>query len=159
MLKKLIFVFLVIGSSGVAEANDAVIRKTIAKYLAAWGEHDMKKVSALYVDNISLYDLPTNSYLNGKKEVVDMETKVWLESTPDMIWARTGKLHVSGDIAIYEWIWTGTFTGMWEGRDVKGKKFTLPGLSMTKVNKAGMIVEQRDYYDMYSFQQQIGVLN
>lgn len=145
----------------VAEATlppSGLVKIVVNNYLDGWNEHSMTKIASLYVDDVALYDLPTNSYLKGKAEVVKLEEEIWLKSSPDMVWAKTGKMHISGDTAIYEWIWTGTYNGMWGDIEVKDKKFSLPGLSMTKVNADGFIYEQRDYYDMYSFQQQLGVL-
>jgi steroid delta-isomerase-like uncharacterized protein len=135
-----------------------IVTKTVTKYLDAWNEHDMIKVGDLYVDNVVLYDLPTNSSLTGKEEVVKLETEIWLGSSPDMTWVRSGELYVSGNTAIYEWIWTGTYNGSWGDIEIKNKKFVLPGLSMTKVDENGFIYEQRDYYDMYSFQNQLGLV-
>ena len=60
----------------------------------------MTKIAALYVDDVALYDLPTNSYLKGKEEVVKLEEEIWLKSSPDMVWAKTGKMHMSGDTAM-----------------------------------------------------------
>ena len=94
---------------------------------------------------MSLYTLPQALYgLDGIKKILSLE--------------NNAILHKKLDQDLVNWVNGGTFNGKWGDVDVKDKKFSIKGISTTTINQEGKILFQKDYYDMYGFMKQLGLL-
>lgn len=148
---------LVLSQPSMAGGSNKNVVELLDGYFSAWQTRDIKKIGVHYADNVSMYDLPSNSATTGKKDVVDLMQIMWIENAPDMKWIRTTPAYVDGDTVAYEWLYTGTYNGMWGDAKVTNKPFAVKGMSTTTFDKNGKIVNHRDFYDMQSFQAQLGL--
>lgn len=157
-MKKVVLIVLVIGALVSLNANEYKVSKVLDDYLAAWNEHDIKKIDSFYADDVQWYDLGYDYTTKGKKKVSKAITDAFLGYVPNMYWAKNGDVFISDKTIVYEWVYGGTFNGKWGDISVVNKKFEIKGISTTTINKHGKIISQKDYYDAYSFQQQLGVI-
>ncbi|WP_319558308.1 nuclear transport factor 2 family protein [Thiomicrorhabdus sp.] len=126
-------------------------------YFADWETRDIHRIAPHYADNVSMFDLPSNSSTSGKKQVVELMQVMWIENAPDMKWIRTSPKYINGNTVAYEWLYTGTYNGMWGDVKVSNKPFAVKGISTTTFDKNGKIILHRDFYDLLSFQSQLGL--
>jgi len=140
------------------QATESKVEEVLDGYMRAWAEHNITKIDTFYADDVAWYDLGTDSITKGKVKMSKAITDAFMGYVPDMYWEKSGDVIVSGNSISYEWVYAGTFTGMWGDVNVKDKKFSIKGMSTTIINKNGKIIWQKDYYDMYSFMKQLGVL-
>lgn len=134
------------------------VESVLDAYMQAWAEHNISKIDTFYAEDVAWYDLPSDSITKGKKKMSKAITDAFMGYVPDMFWTKNGDIFVSGKTITYEWIYGGTFNGQWGETKVKNKKFSIKGISTTTINDAGKIIFQKDYYDMYGFQKQLGIL-
>ncbi|HFC93299.1 MAG TPA: hypothetical protein ENJ51_10870 [Leucothrix mucor] len=152
------FLFLLsINTSFAASLNESKVNELIDSYLDAWKTRDIAEIGKLYAKNISVYDLPTDSTIKGKEAVLKFEQEAWLASAPDMVWIRTSPAFITGNTVAYEWVYSGTYTGDWWGTKITNKPFSVKGISTTTFNDDGKIILQKDFYDLKSFEKQLGV--
>ena len=134
------------------------VEKVLEDYMMAWATHDIAKIESFYADNIQWYDLPTDALTKGKTKVTKAITDAFMGYVPDMYWVKSGDTFISGNTITYEWTYGGTFNGSWGNIVIKNKKFSIKGISTTTINDQGNIIAQKDYYDLYGFQKQLGIL-
>ena len=156
MIKRLA-VLALLGTS-LLQANSKV-EELLERYMQAWAEHNITKIDTFYAQDVAWYDLPSDSTTKGKKEMSKAITDAFMGYVPDMYWQKNGDVFVSGNTITYEWIYGGTFDGKWGDVVLKDKKFSIKGMSTTTINDAGKITFQKDYYDLYGFQKQLGVID
>jgi steroid delta-isomerase-like uncharacterized protein len=141
-----------------AYANESKVERVLDAYMAAWATHDVKKISAFFAENVEWYDMPSDTTTKGKRKVSKAIINAFLANVPNMVWVKSGDVFVSGNTIIYEWIYSGTYNGDWWGTPIKNKPFSIRGLSTTTINRNGKISFDKDYYDMYDFQKQLGLI-
>ena len=137
---------------------ESKVENVLNAYMQAWAEHNITKIDTFYADDVAWYDLPSDSITKGKKKMSKAITDAFMGYVPDMYWTKNGDVFVSGNTITYEWVYGGTFTGKWGEVEIKDKNFSIKGISTTTINDAGKILYQKDYYDMYGFQKQLGLL-
>jgi len=143
----LTFLFLAtLNSSFASSMNEGRIGELLKAYLDAWKTHDIVEIGKHYAENVAVFDLPTDSVTKGKKAVLDFEQEAWLSSAPDMAWVRTSPALISGNTAVYEWVYSGTYFGDWWGKRIDRKPFSVKGISTTTFNNEGMIILQKDFW-------------
>jgi steroid delta-isomerase-like uncharacterized protein len=142
-------------NAGYVSAAD--VEDVLGNYMAAWSAHDSSKIVSFFAENVIWYDLPSDSVTQGKEAVGPAIVSAFLGQVDNMYWVRSGDTFVSGNTAIYEWTYGGTFNGNWGDTQVDDKTFAIKGLSTTTINDDGKIVAQKDYYDVASFAQALGV--
>jgi len=140
------------------EASESKVEQVLQGYMNAWAEHNITKIDSFYGQNIIWYDLPSDSTTKGKKKVTKAITDAFMGYVPDMYWVKSGDIFVSGNSITYEWSYGGTFNGAWGDVKVKNRKFSIKGISTTTIDDEGKIIAQKDYYDLYGFQKQLGVI-
>ena len=155
---KSILIALLILSSTLLHANETKIEQILNAYINAWAEHNISKIDTFYADDVTWYDLGTDSTVKGKAKMSKAITDAFMGYVPDMYWQKNGDVFISGNTITYEWIYGGTFNGKWGDTDVKNKKFSIKGISTTTINQKGKIIFQKDYYDMYGFMKHLGLL-
>jgi len=156
-MKKKIITLVLLSAFSLLHAQSK-IEMVLDTYMQAWAEHNITKIDTFYAEDVAWYDLPSDSITKGKKEMSKAITDAFMGYVPDMYWAKNGDVFVSGNTITYEWVYGGTFNGMWGEVEIKNKKFSIKGISTTTINSDGKIVFQKDYYDMYSFQKQLGLI-
>ncbi len=137
--------------------SEQKVIKLLDSYFAAWKTRDIRNISKLYHKEIKLYDLPSDSITEGIKKVVKTMDQNWLTPVPDMIWAKTGVALVSGNTVTYEWVYAGKFTGSWGKVMLDKKYFSIKGISKTTFADNGKIKFQKDFYDLKSFERELGL--
>ena len=142
----------------VSQANESKVEKVLQGYMNAWNEHNITKIESYYNKDVIWYDLPSDNTTKGKAKVSKAITTAFMGYVPDMFWVKNGDVFVSGNTITYEWSYGGTFNGSWGDVKVVNKKFSIKGISTTTINEKGEIVSQKDYYDLYGFQKQLGVI-
>ena len=134
------------------------VEAVLKEYMSAWAKHDKNQIESFYDDNVIWYDLPSDYTTKGKQEVGKAITDAFLNNVSGMYWVKSGDVFVSDNTITYEWIYGGIFTGKWGDTSIENKKFVIKGISTTSVNNKGKIYSQKDYYDLYGFQKQLGIL-
>jgi hypothetical protein len=156
-MKKQLLTLALFSTFSIAYAQTKV-EKILDNYMKAWEEHNITKIDTFYAEDVAWYDLPSDSTTKGKKKMSKAITDAFMGYVPDMYWAKSGDVFVSNNTITYEWVYGGTFDGKWGDVEVKKKKFSIKGISTTTFNDEGKIIFQKDYYDMYGFQKQLGII-
>ena len=133
------------------------VEEVTNRYMQAWNTHDNKAVTRFFAPNIKWYDLTTDKQISGKENVAPAIIEYFMGSVSDMYWHKSGDSFVSGDTAIYEWVYGGVFNGHWGETKIEAQRFMLKGISTTSINPQGLIIKQKDYYDLSSFKRALGV--
>lgn len=160
-LKTTCYLFLLSSSAiflSTSQASETHVEEALHGYMNAWQTHSIEKIGSYFADNVVWYDLPSDSTTQGKAKVTRAITDAFMGHAPNMYWVKNGDIFVSGNTVTYEWIYGGTFNGSWGDIEIKNKKFSIKGISTTTINKKGKIILQKDYYDMYGFQKQLGLI-
>ena len=157
-MKKFLLIIMIIGSMVSISAGETKINDILDKYMVAWNEHNLSKIGAFYADDVIWYDLSYDYTTKGKKNVSKAITDAFMGYVPDMYWGKSGDIFIIGNTIIYEWIYGGTFNGTWDEISIKNKKFEIKGLSSTTINENGKIISHKDYYDLFSFKKQLGLI-
>jgi len=153
-----IIILLTIGTIGFLNAGNTKVEQVLKGYMDAWAEHNITKIDTYYSPDVIWYDLPSDSTTKGKAEVTKAITDAFMAYVPDMFWKKSGDTFISGNTITYEWTYGGTFNGSWGDIKVENKKFFIKGISTTTIDDKGKIISQKDYYDMYGFQKQLGII-
>jgi len=156
-MKKKIIVIALFTAMTLLQAQSKV-ESVLDAYMQAWEEHNITKIDTFYADDVAWYDLGSDTTVKGKVKMSKAITDAFMGYVPDMYWAKNRDVFVSGNTITYEWVYGGTFTGKWGEVEIKDKKFSIKGISTTTINNSGKIIFQKDYYDMYGFQKQLGVI-
>lgn len=143
-------------SIGSASAQN--VEEVLKGYMDAWAEHNIPKISSFYANEVTWYDLPSDTTTKGKDKVSKAITDAFMGYVPNMYWVKTGDSFVSGNTVIYEWTYGGTFDGKWGSTSIKNKDFSIKGISTTTINDSGKIISQKDFYDADSFKRALGVV-
>ena len=160
-LKTTCYLFLLISSVTylpTSLASEADAEEVLRGYMSAWQEHSVEKIGSYFAANVEWYDLPSDGITQGKSKVTKAITDAFMGYVPDMYWVRSGDIYISGNTVTYEWSYGGTFNGRWGDIEIEGKKFSIKGISTTTINEKGKIISQKDYYDMYGFKKQLGLI-
>jgi steroid delta-isomerase-like uncharacterized protein len=153
---KNILIFCILLSS-VVFAQEVKVGNILEKYMQAWNEHDRKKIETFYAQNVIWYDLGYDYETKGKKKVSKAITEAFLSNVDGMYWVKSGDVFTDGDTVIYEWVYGGKFHGIFDGKEIQNKAFSIKGISTTTVDKNGKIASQKDYYDLFNFRKQLGL--
>jgi steroid delta-isomerase-like uncharacterized protein len=158
MKKMMIGILLANALITMANANELKINDILDNYIGAWNEHNIKKIDSFYAKDVIWYDLGYDYTTKGKKEVSKAITDAFLGYVPNMYWNKSGDVFISGNTIIYDWVYGGTYNGKWGDVSVQNKEFQIKGISTTTINQKGKIVAHKDYYDLYSFKKQLGLV-
>jgi len=140
-----------------SQAKESKIEQVLNAYMDAWAEHNITKIDSYDSPQVIWYDLPSDTTTKGKNEVTKAITDAFMAYVPDMFWVKTGDVFVSDNTITYEWTYGGTFNGLWGEKKIKNKKFSIKGISTTTIDDKGKIIAQKDYYDLFGFQKQLGL--
>ena len=114
------------------ETADAA-RRWAAEWQRAWEEHDSERVAALYAEGASFRSAPF-------RDVQDPRAYAeWAFADEDSAEPHFGEPIVSGERATVEW---------WAVSTSNAKEETLAGVSLLRFDESGLVVDQRDYWDV-----------
>ena len=158
MKKVNLFFILLINTVGVTQAKELKVGDILASYMQAWAGHNKEKIISHYADDVIWYNLSTDNTLKGKTIVGQKITEIFMSYVSNMYWVKNGDVFINQNTIIYEWLYGGTFNGKWGEIEIVGKPFKLKGISTTTINKDGLIIAQKDYYDLESFKRELGLI-
>jgi len=120
---------------------------------------DLKAWVQRYSANATHWD-PTLPEPMGR-ENFEESIGVYLRAFPDMTMECT-KVFGAGDSLVYEWVGRGTHTGPLAGPQGEipptGRRIDVQGCTVIRLNAAGLITEEREYWDSASMMQQLGLM-
>ncbi len=118
------------------ETRDAATRWA-ATWQRAWEALDVEAIVALYADEARFTSQPFRPVDEGRAGVRDYVGGAFAEEAEVRAWF--GAPVVDGDRAAVEW---------WAALLEDGEAVTLAGTSMLRFDAAGLVVEQRDTWNM-----------
>ncbi|MDO8703324.1 MAG: nuclear transport factor 2 family protein [Sulfuricaulis sp.] len=129
--------------------------KLLGSYLDAWNTHDVARVLAFFVPD-SVYE----DTVLAESFVGHAALRTFLEDMFRAYPDASFELHAafdSGNCVSWEWTMHGHFTGTGKSRlPAKGQTIALRGASFTEL-RDGLIVCNRDYWDMGALMKQLGL--
>jgi len=120
-----------------------------------WSQHNIDIVDSIFSNDCIYEDVAAKKLLEGKNELKDF-LKENFTAIPDFK-AKLTHVISSGNLVACEWIMTGTQTGDFPELPAKGKAFSVRGASICLIEN-NKIKKWTDYYDMFDFLQQLGVV-
>ena len=130
----------------------------VKAYMDGWNRHD-PNLAAMNMDyEVEYYDVTVGESQYGVVPARDNVIKFFMQALPDLKWKMVGEPLVTRDAVAFQWVFSGTNTGIpFEGDKPTGKPIELKGLSLIKV-KGGKIVYQGDFYDALTLKKQLGLI-
>jgi steroid delta-isomerase-like uncharacterized protein len=122
------------------------------EYMESFNRRDWVKIRSLLGDQYS-YTGGDGQRMDGPEAGIAVAQMFAGAMSDAKITIKT--IHVSGDIAITEFIGSGTHDGDFMGIPASGRKVTMPVCDVIEV-KDGKIVAEREYMDMAHMFQQMG---
>lgn len=112
-------------------------------YFAAWNRHDPVGVARHVADNCVFEDVAMNQIVRGPSEMAEFVAGATASSS-DLHFEMCSLLS-SGDSYLCEWVMSGTNDGPLRGMPATGRRFSVRGVSVGRLDRDGRIVENRDY--------------
>jgi predicted ester cyclase len=139
-----------------AHAADAPL-KVVQKYMAAWNAHNANEAALSFDYDVEYFDASVGQSQYGVVPARDNVIKFFIAAFPDLQWKMEGAPLVTQDAIAFQWVFTGTNTGIPVDCDKPtGKPIAFRGVSMIRL-KGGKITYQGDYYDALTFRNQVGL--
>jgi steroid delta-isomerase-like uncharacterized protein len=157
----LILVFLVIAAPLAARHLEAADQRSSQSptasaadsFMQAWHERDAELLSTLFAPDAE-YVTPSGVY-EGPEGAAQYLANTFVGAPESTV--TPGNRVVGAAGAALQWVMTGTHTGTWPGLPATGREFRLPGVTVLEIQD-GRIVRATDYYDRFSFLQQLGAI-
>lgn len=131
--------------------------KVIQKYMAAWNAHNANEAALSFDYDVEYFDASVGQSQYGAVPARDNVIKFFIAAFPDLQWKMEGAPLVTKDAIAFQWIFTGTNTGIPVDCDKPtGKPIAFHGVSLIRI-KGGKIAYQGDYYDALTFRNQVGL--
>jgi len=135
-------------------ASQPPAEEIVHALFAAWSQHDLARIEALFTADGIYEDVPPQRTYRGAEEIQGFLTAIWAWA-PDIEFNVTA-VAVAGDRAVAEWVMTGTQTGPIGAISASGNEFSVRGASVLEIED-GKITRNSDYYDLSSLLVQFGV--
>ncbi|NUP13249.1 MAG: SnoaL-like domain-containing protein [Polyangiaceae bacterium] len=131
-------------------------KKYVAESSAAWAAKDAKKQTALYTPD-AVVALPGPKGLEEAK-ATDMEKGLasYFTAFPDLKLTYT-RVVGKGNLAVAEWVFTGTNKGEHMGKPATNKKVGYRGASVLTFAPDGRVKHETVYFDMGTMMGQLGL--
>lgn len=134
---------------------------SLTKVVDAYNQGDPKPwYVELFASDALLHDPLSSEPLHGRDAMVKQEEEL-LEAFPDRKLTVYNFL-AKGDSAVVEWVFAGTHTGPLAAKSgtipPTNRRLELRGVSVYRVNREGLVVEARRYYDTASITRQLGLV-
>lgn len=125
-------------------------------YLAAWDSHDGGRVVDFMAEDATYEDLALGVVHAGRDAI-----KAFVEEAEQFssdFKFKSVSEQQSGDSYAMEWEMFGTNTGEAGGLPATNKPYRIRGVSIGRLDAAGKIQENRDYWNMADYLVQVGIL-
>jgi steroid delta-isomerase-like uncharacterized protein len=129
----------------------------IDDYVAAWNAHDAVAVTDFMTNDVIYADFGLGEEYRGIAAVRDFVDGMELSFSTNYRFTLEMAI-VTDDAYAYEWTMTGTNDGEDPERDfpATGERFEIPGISIGTLRN-GRIKENRDYWNMTTYLNQVGL--
>ena len=136
------------------------VRETYAQFVEAYNRHDVAAIGAFYADD-AIRALPRSPEPAKGRAAVEETYAGLFAGFPDITIEFTTEV-VEGDHSAVEWVFRGTHTGTLEGGPqpipATGKTVEIRGACILRLNPDGKVAEDRQYYDLAGFMEQLGLM-
>lgn len=140
--------------AGDGAGSPAQAEQLVRDLFAAWSQHDLARIDALFAADGVYEDVPPRREYVGPEEIKGFLSAIWTWA-PDIEFSVTS-VAVAGGTAVAEWVMTGTQTGPIGAIPASGNEFSVRGASVLEI-RDGKITRNSDYYDLSSLLVQFGV--
>lgn len=128
----------------------------IKAYVDAWNSHDGDDVVGLMADDITFEDVAAGQRHEGREAVKAYVADVHQWSSDVVM--EVVSMQQSGDRYALEWELSGTNTGAAGGLPATEKQFRIRGVSVGELDGEGLIIHNRDYWNMADYLAQVGIM-
>lgn len=130
-------------------------RNFLDRYLDAWNAHDPAGVARHMADGAIYEDVALGRVLHGPSEIAKFVEEATRSSSDFRF--EVVSLFTEGSNYANEWVMLGTNDRALPGTPATGRSFRVRGASIGKFNSSGLIVENRDYYNLMELLTQLGL--
>ena len=130
-------------------------RAFLDRYLDAWNAHDPGAVARHMADGAVYEDVALGRVLHGPSEIATFVEEA-TRSSSDFRFEVVSLITTGSDYA-NEWVMLGTNDRALAGVPASGRSFRVRGASVGKLDSSGLIVENRDYYNLAELLTQLGI--
>ena len=131
-------------------------RAFLDRYLDAWNAHDPAAVARHMADGAIYEDVALGRVLHGPSEIAKFVEEATRSSSDFRF--EVVSLFTAGSNYANEWVMLGTNDRALPGVPATGRSFRVRGASVGKLDASGLIVENRDYYNLAELLTQLGTL-
>ena len=125
-------------------------------YLAAWNSYDGEAVAAFMAEDVTYEDLSSGAVYEGRAAVRTYVAGTYGFSSDYRFIVVSAQ--ADGDRYAIEWEMLGSNTGPSGGFPATGKPYRIRGVSIGTVDAGGLIVHNRDYWNLAAYLVEIGLL-
>jgi steroid delta-isomerase-like uncharacterized protein len=129
-------------------------RTFLDRYLDAWNAHDPAAVARHMADDAIYEDVALGRVLHGPSEIANFVEEA-TRSSSDFRFEAVSL--TAGSNYANEWVMLGTNDRALPGVPATGRPFRVRGASVGRLDSSGLIVENRDYYNLAELLKQLGV--
>ena len=130
-------------------------RAFLDRYLDAWNAHDPAAVARHMADDAVYEDVALGRVLHGPSEIAKFVEEATRSSSNFRF--EVVSLITTGSDYANEWVMLGTNDRALPGVPATGRSFRVRGASVGKLDSSGLIVENRDYYNLAELLTQLGI--
>jgi len=130
-------------------------RNFLDRYLDAWNAHDPAGVARHMADGAIYEDVALGRVLHGPSEIAKFVEEA-TRSSSDFRYEVVSVLTAGSNYA-NEWVMLGTNDRALPSVPATGRSFRVRGASVGRLDSSGLIVENRDYYNLAELLTQLGV--
>jgi len=130
-------------------------RSFLDRYLDAWNAHDPAAVARHMAGDAIYEDVALGRVLHGPSEIakfVEEATRSSSDFRFDVVSLFTEDRNYAN-----EWVMRGTNDRTLPGAPATGRSFRVRGASVGRLDSSGLIVENRDYYNLAELLTQLGL--
>ena len=128
----------------------------LRRHYDAWSTADGDAILACFTADGCMEDVALEATFAGPAGIRQMAARV-LDAMAPLQWTPT-LIAVDGSVAFSEWCMTGTHSdGLPRIGPATGKPFTVRGSSVDEIHD-GLIHRHRDYWNLTTYQRQVGLL-
>ena len=130
-------------------------RNFLDRYLDAWNAHDPAAVARHMAASAIYEDVALGRVLHGPTEIAKFVEEATRSSSDFRF--EVVSLFTAGSNYANEWVMLGTNDRALPGVPATGRSFHVRGASVGKLDSNGLIVENRDYYNLAELLTQLGL--
>ena len=138
-------------------ATQDAAKKHVEERDAAWTAKDGKKVAATYTADAVIAMPGANGMEESKPAEMEKRMAMYASAFPDLK-HTTIRGVVDGDVAVIQWVVTGTNSGEFMGEKPTNKKIGYAGASVLWFSDDGKVKRENAYFDMSTMMGQLGKL-